>query len=157
MCGREQCPGTSMLSSMKMRLVCGSALLAFSMVLAGCRDFKEAPGDGDHLDAELHNSIARGDWNGIYANADPGYREAVTLEKSTALFSTIVRKLGPPISSKQTSWNLNANTSGTILRSECETKFGKNASGVESIVWRKTGGTYRLLGYHINSDELISR
>ncbi len=113
--------------------------------------------DSAKLDSDLHSAMTRGDWQGIYANADPGYREGVTEQKSDTLFQTISRKLGAPVSSKETSWNINATPSGTFLRVQCDTKFAMNASGVETIVWRKSGDGYRLYGYHINSDDLITR
>ena len=114
-------------------------LLLAVLVLCGCQDLRNAASDSARLDADLHAAMTRGDWQGIYDNADPGFRENVPSEKSEILFTTLVKKLGAPVSSKETSWNRNADTAGTFLRVQCDTKFAQNASGVETIVWRRSG------------------
>ena len=81
-----------------------------------------------------------------------------TPEKSQALFMNVVRKLGTPTETKQVGWQVNTTTSGTYLRSRCSTKFSNNATAEETIVWKKgSDGTYRLYGYHISSEDLITR
>lgn len=117
----------------------------------------EAPKDAEKLNNDLHAAMTKGDFKTIYEEADSGLKSAASEEKFVALMAAIQKKLGDPVSSKQTAWNLNATTSGTFLRTQCETTFSKNASGTESIEWRKNDGNYRLYGYHINSDDLISR
>ncbi|HEY4354823.1 MAG TPA: hypothetical protein VGN16_03675 [Acidobacteriaceae bacterium] len=135
-----------------------AVLLCLVFVCVGCEKFKATGQEGQHLDEGLHASMAHGDWNGIYANADGGYRDGVTPEKSQALFSNIVRKLGAPVSTQQVGWRAMAGTSGTFLRSECSTKFANNAIADETIVWKKgSDGAYRLYNYNISSEDLITR
>ena len=132
-------------------------LVCVALPLSGCKELMEVSKEGQRLDDQLHAAMSRGDWDGIYANADPQYREGATAEKSRAYLSAVVRKLGNPTASKQTSWTLNTNTSGTFLRSECETTFATQSTGTETIVWRKSDGVYRLFSYNINSTDLITR
>jgi hypothetical protein len=127
------------------------------ILLCGCQQLTEAPKDAERLNGKLHAEMTQGDFSKIYAEADPGFRSATSEEKFEALLVAIQKKLGNPVSSKQTGWTLNATTSGTLLRTQCETTFAKSASGIETIEWRKSDGDYRLYGYHINSDDLISR
>ena len=48
--------------------------------------------------------------------------------------------------------------SGTYLVSVSKTEFSKHAQGEETFTWKKgPDGTYRLAGYNINSNELITR
>jgi hypothetical protein len=136
--------------------ILATAVLA-TVFLGGCKDLSQAPKDAEKLDADLHSAMTRGDVRDIYANADEGFKSETSEEKFAALFAAITKKLGTPVSSTQGGWNLNATTSGTFLKTECETRFSKNASGTETITWRKSGDTYRLYGYHINSDELLER
>jgi len=138
----------------RLLLVALGGLLLFS---TGCKQLTEAPKDAEKLDASVHAAMGRGDWKSIYADADPEMRSSTTEEKFGTLFTAIDKKLGKPVSTTQTGWKINAETSGTLLISQCETKFEKDASGTETFTWRKTDGQYRLYGYHINSDELISR
>jgi hypothetical protein len=127
------------------------------MLLCGCNQLMQAPKDAEKLNNDLHAAMTKGDFKTIYTEADPGLRSAASEGKFVALMTAIQKKLGDPVRSKQTAWNLNATTSGTVLRTQCETTFSKDASGTESIEWRKSDGNYRLYGYHINSDDLISR
>ncbi len=140
------------------KLVLFLALLAGALALSGCFGaIKAAQDDAAKLEAGLHNQMTQGDLAGIYNNADQRYRDAVTRAKSDALFSSISRKLGNPLDCKPGGFNINVTTSGTYLKAQCETRFSKDATAVESFTWLKTSDQYRLLGYHINSDALIER
>ncbi|MDE3202260.1 MAG: hypothetical protein KGN79_15215 [Acidobacteriota bacterium] len=138
-------------------LVVLAGLLA-AMGLTGCfGKLKEMQGEALKLDTAFHKQMATGDLAGIYNNSDPRYRDAVTREKSDALFSAIARKLGAPLDCKQENTNFNVSTSGTTITSVCETHFAKNATGTEKFTWLKSGDNYKLLGYNINSDDLMER
>jgi len=78
-------------------------------------------------------------------------------EDLALMFAGIVRKLGAPISCKQGVTTVSANTSGNTIESECETTVSLDTSGHETFEWRKSGGVYRLSGYHITSNALITR
>ncbi len=93
----------------------------------------------------------------IYATASPDYREATTAAQSEAIFTAIQKKLGQPVSSQQTRWQLNRTASGTFLTSVSKTEFSKQAAGEETFVWKQTEHGYKLAGYNISSNELITR
>ena len=134
-------------------------MLAFASV--GCtsmlQSVKQAPKDAERLDADMHSAMARGDWKNIYSGADDGFRSETDEVKFDAFMNAVGKKLGVPTTSKQTSWRLNTTTSGVYLYSVCDTVFSKNAKGTETFVWRKSGDQFKLLGYHLNSDELVTR
>jgi hypothetical protein len=109
------------------------------------------------FETAMHQKMASGDLAGIYDGADQRYRDVVTRQKSDALYSSIARKLGAPLDCKQGNTNFMVATSGTTIVSVCTTKFSKDATGVETFTWLKSGDHYKLLGYHINSNELIER
>jgi len=135
-----------------------ASLLAGAVALSGCfGTFKAAQDDAAKLATAFHGQMTQNDLAGIYNNADQRYRDAVTRAKSDAMFSSIARKLGSPLDCKPGGFNINATTSGTILKAQCETRFSKDATGVETFTWVKSGSQYRLLGYNINSNELIER
>jgi hypothetical protein len=143
-------------------LVAASGLVAFSISLSGCFGaIAGCNGDSEKqalaLANELHAKMAQGDVAGIYNDADQRYRDAVTREKSDALFSSVARKLGSPQDCKQGITKYEVTTNGTIIESQCETTFSKNATGVETFTWLKSNDQFHLLGYHINSDALIER
>jgi hypothetical protein len=134
------------------------SMILISLALTGCfASIKGAQSQALKLETDFHASMTRGDLAGIYAGADQRYRDAVTREKSDALFSSIARKLGAPLDCRQGKTTVQVATWGTTIRSVCQTSFSKNASGVESFVWVKSGDQFRLLSYYVNSDELIER
>ncbi len=144
------------------RLSCSLVLAAFTLLLApgfsGC--YLRGSGfqkEALQLATALHQKMAAGDLAGIYNGADQGYRDAVTREKSDALFSSIARKLGAPLDCTLGNTNFNISTSRTVIVSSCSTHFSKNATGEETFTWTKKGDQFRLLGYRINSDDLIER
>jgi hypothetical protein len=140
------------------RLLFGSALFVSAFALTSCFGMlKEAQDNSLKLATALHKQMAVGDLAGIYNNADENYRRSMTRERSDALFSTIARKLGAPLDCKAGGINVDVNTLGTTLRSHCETHFSNNATGDESFVWLKSGDHYRLVSYHISSQDLIER
>jgi hypothetical protein len=140
------------------RLLLGSALSAAAITLSGCFGLlTSAEGDGVKAATALHKQMAAGDLAGIYNNADENYRRSMTRERSDALFSAIARKLGTPLDCKPGGVNVNVNTLGTTLHSECQTHFSKDATGEEFFVWLKSADQYRLVSYHISSQALIER
>lgn len=140
------------------RLLLFPVLLAVAAAASGCfGSLKAAQDEALKLETAMHQQMANGDVAGIYNNADQAYRDAVTREKSDALFHAIAQKLGTPLTCGENGVFLNMNTSGTYIRSSCKTPFSKDASAVETFVWKKSGDQYKLVNYNINSNELIER
>lgn len=133
-------------------------IVAAVITLNGCFGLlKTAQQDGVDAATALHKQMADGDLAGIYNNADENYRSSMTRQQSDMLFSMIARKLGTPLDCKPGGVNVNVNSLGTTLHSECETHFSKNATGEEIFIWLKASDRYRLVSYHINSRDLIGR
>jgi hypothetical protein len=132
-------------------------LCAFSIIPGCFGTLKQAQQQAFTLAATMHKQMAGGDLAGIYNDADQRYRDAVTRDKSDALFSSIARKLGSPLDCTQGNTNIQVGTSGTTIVSVCSTKYSKDATAVETFTWVKSADRFRLLGYHINSDALIER
>ena len=140
----------------RLAFVAGLVLLVHT--LSGCfGSLKAYQQQALTLATAMHQKMTSGDVNGIYDGADQRYRDVVTHQKSDALFSSIARKLGAPLDCKQGNTNFQVTTSGTTIVSVCKTTFSKDATGVETFTWIKSGDQFRLLGYHINSEELIER
>lgn len=126
--------------------------------VSGCfGSLKAAQQQALQLETAMHKQMANGDLAGIYNDADQRYREAVTRDKSDALFSSISRKLGAPLDCDPGNTNIRVGTGGTTIVSACTTKYTKDATAVETFTWVKSTDRFRLLGYHINSEELIER
>lgn len=109
------------------------------------------------LSHAMHVQMATGDLAGIYNGADEQFRNSITREGSDALFKGIARKVGAPLDCLQGETKFFFGTEGLKLTSLCETHFSKNATGVETFTWHKTGDGYSLLNYNISSKELMER
>jgi len=133
-------------------------ILAVAASLSGCFGrFAGGAADALKLESAMHQQMAKGDVAGIYNDADQRYRDAITREKSDALYTSIVRKLGVPLDCKQGGSMMQVGTMGTTIRSECETRFSKDATARETFLWVKSKDRYRLMGYNIVSNDLIAR
>ncbi len=136
------------------------AVATSSLVCAavGCTDLMQARNEGERLDQRFHTVLSQGGLKQIYPQADPEFRQATTEAQADALFTAVVTKLGNPVSTQQISWRLNRTLSGEYLVSVSKTEFAKQAQGQETFTWKKgADGTYRLAGYNISSNDLITR
>ena len=140
---------------LSLAIVVGLAIA--SLIVSGCMGNAEAAKQALQLETAMHGQMARGDLAGIYDGADQRYRSAINRDKSDALYSSIVRKLGSPLDCKPGGTTVMTATWGTTIKSVCTTTFSKNATGVETFVWIKEGDQFYLAGYNINSDALIER
>ncbi|WP_255406131.1 DUF4019 domain-containing protein [Novosphingobium sp. CF614] len=123
-------------------------------MLAGCgvqESFKEASVEVDRF----HAALDAGQWQRLWAQADPELRKATGAEQFGQLLEAVHRKLGKVKSSEQTGWNANATTGGTFLTLTMQTRFEKG-SGAEQFVYRKgEGNKLTLVGYNIESREMM--
>jgi hypothetical protein len=87
----------SFASNRKLWLSVGPLIvLLLFLGMYGCTRALRSGSHEAYLLAEgLHASMTKQDWKGIYENADDNFNQVITEEKSTELFSGIVRKLGP--------------------------------------------------------------
>jgi hypothetical protein len=86
----------SFASNRKLWLSVGPLIvLLLFLGMYGCTRALRSGSHEAYLLAEgLHASMTKQDWKGIYENADDNFNQVITEEKSTELFSGIVRKLG---------------------------------------------------------------
>jgi hypothetical protein len=88
-------------SGSRTRLSISLCVLAMPLLLSGCfGTIIEGQREAPKLEVAMHEQMAKGDLASIYDNADPGFKSAMSREKSDALFSAIARKLGAPTSCK---------------------------------------------------------
>jgi hypothetical protein len=90
----------------------------------------------------------------IYSEAADDLRKTTPEQNLTRLLAAIDRKLGTYKSSQSNGWNMNYNASGTTVTLTLKTQFEKG-TGVETFVYRISGGKALLASYRINSDDLM--
>jgi hypothetical protein len=101
--------------------------------------------------AALHQKMIRADDAGIFADADPSYREMVPADISTGMFENVRTHLGAPRSSIETdSHDSMDETRGSFLTLHYSTVFDKG-SGDETICLHSVDGAWRLAAYNVES------
>jgi hypothetical protein len=99
----------------------------------------------------LHRKMIGADDAGIFADADPTYRETITAETSNGMFDNVRTRLGAPRSSTQTDSNYSTEeTMGSFLTLHYSTVFDKG-SGNETICLHNVDGAWKLAAYNVES------
>lgn len=105
---------------------------------------------------KFHNQLNAGQFHEIYAEADEGFRQAISEGDATALFDAVRRKLGTVQEAKAAGWHVNANTAGTFWTLGYDVMFSEGKA-VEQFVFKIDGEKALLFNYNVNSPLLITR
>jgi hypothetical protein len=101
--------------------------------------------------AALHQKMTGADDAGIFADADPTYRETITSATSNGMFDNVRTRLGAPRSSTQTDFGYAKDeTMGSFLTLHYSTAFDKG-SGTETICLHNVNGVWKLAAYNVES------
>lgn len=130
-----------------------AAAMAAAM-LAGC-GMKQSFQDASAEVGQFHAALDAGNWQELWSRGDPQLHKATTRDRFGKLLDAVHRKLGKVKESKQVGWNADATTGGTFLTLTMQTTFEKG-TGTEQFVYRKReGGTLTLVGYTIQSQDMM--
>jgi hypothetical protein len=102
----------------------------------------------------FHQRLNAGDYEGIYREADEGFRTGESHDDSIRFLETVHKKLGLAGPETQLNVRVDTNTRGTFLTTQYSTTFAAGTA-TEMFTWVKSGGTLKLNGYHIQSNALI--
>ncbi len=113
------------------------------------RDAAEKATERFHLQVDLSQ------FDSIYQEADPDFRNAAQEKDANALWRMVQRRFGSLQSDTLLNWNVNFTTNnGTVVRLVYYTTFSKDKA-TETFTWRIRHGKPALLGYNINSPSLL--
>jgi hypothetical protein len=90
----------------------------------------------------------------IYNESGDDMKRAASEKDLTDLLDAVYRKLGTVQKSTISNWNVNTGPLSSTVTSVYETEFS-DGKGTEQFVFSVKGETVKLLGYHINSADLI--
>ena len=82
------------------------------------------------------------------------FRQAGSEQAATRFLAMVHDRLGPVRRADQRGWRVNFATGGTMVSLSYSTEFA-SGRGTEDFVFRVRGGSPVLVGYHINSMDLI--
>lgn len=111
-----------------------------------------------HAEAAIdvfHRELNAGDFDAIWNGADDRFRETATRESYDKFVGAVHRKLGRALRTSNQKWsvrNFNLETS-IVLVQRTEFEYG---AGTETFTFSVQGDAVRLIGYHIESNELVT-
>jgi hypothetical protein len=129
------------------------AAVLVSMVLAACSTTKDVD-TATAAVAQFRELMAAQKFDQIYAEGADELKKSTTEQSLTRLLDAVDRKLGAFKSAQSNGWSVNYNTSGTSVTMKYKTQFEKG-TGVETFVYRISGGKALLAGYQINSADMM--
>lgn len=128
-------------------------LAALSLGLAGCSagQDKSAAEGGVQRFREM---LGAGRYAEIYRNAGPEFRQNGSEESAVRFFQSVRERLGAVRTANQTGWRVNYGNGGSVTVLNYATEF-ERGRGTEEFVYRVEAGQPVLIGYHINSNDLM--
>jgi hypothetical protein len=133
------------------RLLIGLAALAS---LAAC-NIQQSVDDANAAISTFHADLDAGRMDAIWSEASPEMKAATSKAQLTALLSAVHRKLGRVQQSEQRAWNSNATTNGSFVVVQMATTF-ERGTGMETFTYRKgDNDQLALVGYNIQSNEMM--
>ena len=130
--------------------------LAVCLFLSGCGDTIKGKSVAEPQIALFHERLNAERFDEIYSTAGDAFRSAASKEKVLELFSAIEKKLGKVKSSSTKSWNLRTFNFVTTVVLVAETEF-EHGKGTETFTFRVASGKASLVGYNINSLDMMTR
>lgn len=127
-----------------------------SLFLFGCADTIKGKSVAEPKVAVFHDRFNAGQYEEIYSEAADEFQKASPKENVLALLSAIDRKLGKVKSSSIKSWNVKTFNLVTTVVFVAETQF-EQGTGTETFTFRVSGDKATLLGYNINSMDMMTR
>lgn len=103
----------------------------------------------------FHAALDSGKFNELYQVAAAELKNAATQQDFVNLLSAVNRELGKVTKTEKQTWNVHYNTSGRFVTLVYSTTFA-NGTGVEQFIYKLHEGRALLVGYHINSNALIT-
>jgi hypothetical protein len=133
-------------------LLCAAGLAGCFSMSAGGNIEKAA----DEQVSAFHKHLNRGDIDGLIAMAHPDLLKASSEEELRTIFTLVHDKLGAVMKSETVRSHYSSMTSGASAVVVKETTFA-NGKGTETFTFRMEGDKALLLGYNINSMDLLTK
>jgi len=125
-------------------------------VLVSCGGFTKGKAASETAIGHFHELYDQGDLEEIWKVADPRFRTASTRQKYDEFMGAVERKLGKVVSTSNAGWNLKSFNLETTVYMTQNTVF-EHGKGTESFTFSMDGTNAVLLGYNIQSMDLITK
>jgi hypothetical protein len=133
------------------------AVSAYLILFAGgCGGFIKGKAAAENSIAHFHQQYSDGKLDDIWQEAHAKFRSASRKEQYDELMSAVLRKLGKVKSTSNAGWKVNSQNLTTTVQMTQKTVFEKG-EGTESFTFEMNGGKAVLVGYNIQSMDLITK
>lgn len=124
--------------------------------LSGCGKLTQGKAAGEKAVADFHALYNQDKVEDIWKEADPKFRTTTTKQQYDDLMGALQRKLGHVVSTSNNGWQVRSfNLSTSVLLAQ-NTTF-EHGQGTESFTFALNGTNAVLVGYHIQSMDLITK
>ena len=129
-------------------------LIALSMLLGSCSPTADTNAAEQGVRA-FHQAMDSGQYAEIYDQSDSQMKQATPRDRFIKLLTVFHSKLGSFQNGKTVGWNDNATPSGRFVTLNRDAQFARGPA-TEQFIFRVSGDRAVLVGYHLNSDLLIT-
>ena len=153
---RSNMPHMSTLKRSVARVFGIVSLIFAASFLSGCGKLTQDKAEGEKAVADFHALYNQGKVEDIWKQADPQFRTSTTKQQYDDLMGAVQRKLGKVVSTSNSRWQVRSfNLNTSVLLSQ-NTAF-EHGQGIESFTFALKGTNAVLVGYNIQSMDLITK
>jgi hypothetical protein len=103
----------------------------------------------------FHSELNAGDFDAIWDGADDQFRQAASRQSYDKFVGAVHRKLGRALRTNNQNWSVHSFNLQTSIVLVQHTEFEYGA-GTETFTFSVRGDNVKLVGYHIESNELVT-
>ncbi len=131
------------------------AILA-ATALIGCGKIFKGKAAAERAVAHFHDQYNQGNLEEIWKDADPAFSHAAPKPGYDEFMGALQRKLGKVVSTSNVGWHVNYDNRQTTVRMTQDTIY-EHGKGTESFLFTMDGTNAVLVGYHVDSRDLIAK
>lgn len=124
-----------------------------AVLLAACNPIAQMNDADEQIDL-FHERYSAGEFDAIYRDSAPEFREAVKQDEWANLLQTVSGRLGAVEDSSQTGVNVNASNGVTTTTITRDTTY-EQGEGTETFIYSGSGDDMALMNWEVVSDQLI--
>lgn len=131
-----------------------AVIIATSLFFCGCGNIKQGMGAAEAQVVIFHQNYNNQNIEAILAASDPQFFDSTPKADMMKLYGAVYKKLGKVTDSQMQNFNMRTFNLDTLVSINQDTKY-ERGKGVESFTFRIKGNKAYLLGYYVNSPDLI--
>lgn len=135
-------------------LLSSLALACLWLLTPSCKDMTQGKGLADTAIVDFHKKFNEQKFKEIYAGSHSDFKAEATEEKFVNLLDAVDRKLGKQVKSTDATWRVNSFNFKTNVMVAQNTEF-ERGKGTETFTYRVSDGKAILVGYFINSSDMM--